>query len=408
MRALNKTLLDPLPLQRCVLPTRVIRSATYEGMADAEGVPLPMLADLYQTIVRDIPGTIITGFCAVSREGRAMHPRQGGIRDDSFIAPWQRIVSAVHRQSPHSRLFMQLAHTGRQTLRRITGLPVKGAGTKRCTYFRQKTEGMDERDISRAVADFAAASRRAQQAGFDGVQIHAAHGYLIHQFLSPHTNTRQDVWRDGGRFLEEVVLAVRDACGPDFPLLLKVSRADDRGLTPDHVISAISRVAGELDAVEVSYGTMEYALNIIRGGCPIDVLLSVNPLFNTIPGILKSLWRQWVYPFKRRQFLPFSHRYNLDGAARLRDALPVPILPVGGLHTLEDMHACLKAGFPAVSLCRPFVAEPDLLARLADESWFRSRCTRCNLCPIHCDSALPLRCHAHSLPIVTKENDDEL
>lgn len=393
MRSVIEQLISPLTLRRCVLPSRVIRSATYEGMADADGVPHQMLARCYLDIVGEKAGTIITGFCAVSPEGRAMHPGQAAIWDDAYIQPWREIVNAVRRQSPQTRLFMQIAHAGRQTLRRVTGLPVKGAGTKRCTYFRQAARPMDGGDIQRAVADYAAAGKRAQEAGFDGVQIHAAHGYLIHQFLSPHTNKRTDAYRDNGRFLEECVRAVREACGPDFPLLIKVCWADDRGLVPGHVIPALRRVERELDAVEVSYGTMEYALNIIRGGCPVEVLLAVNPLFSGIPDIFKTLWRRVVYPLKRGQFKAFTHGYNIGGAERLRDALTIPVIPVGGIHSLEDMRDCLARGFPALALCRPFVAEPDLMARLAGGAWSRSHCSACNLCTIHCDSVIPLRCH---------------
>ena len=376
-----------------MLPTRIIRSATYEGMADANGVPLATLGKCYQDIVRDAPGTIITGFCAISREGRAMHPGQAGIWDDSHISSWKAIVIAVRKQSPETRLFMQIAHTGRQTIRGMTRLPVKGAGTKKCTYFRQKTSMMTEEDIRRSIADFASAALRARAAGFDGVQIHAAHGYLIHQFLSSHTNTRSDKFRDAGLFLEETVRATRKACGTDFPLLLKISWADDRGLEPGALIPVLRRVEDELDIVEVSYGTMEYALNIIRGGCPIDVLLAVNPLFSGIPGPFKALWKRLIYPQKRAQFKHFARNYNAEGAARLRDALSVPVIPVGGIRSLEDMQDCLDKGFPAVSLCRPFIAEPDLTARLARGTWHTSNCTSCNLCTIHCDNPIPLHCH---------------
>lgn len=391
-----RMLTSPLHLRRCTLPTRIIRSATYEGMADANGVPLPALAACYRDVIRDMPGTIITGFCAVSREGRAMHPGQAGIWDDAYIAAWKAVVAAVKELSPETRLFMQIAHTGRQTLRRVTGLAVKGAGTKKCTYFRQKTLMMTEDDIHLAAADFAAATARAREAGFDGVQIHAAHGYLVHQFLSPYTNTRRDRYRDPGLFLEEVIKAARKACGPDFPLLLKVSWADDRGLDTETPIAALRRVEDELDAVEVSYGTMEYALNIIRGDCPIDVLLAVNPLFRGIPGPLKALWKRFIYPRKRAEFKILSRNYNGEGAARLRDALSVPVIPVGGIRNLEDMRGCLNSGFPALALCRPFIAEPDLVARLARGAWRRSRCTACNLCTVHCDSTIPLRCHRRS------------
>ena len=393
MQALIKSLMEPLVLKRCVLPSRIIRSATYEGMADGEGIPQPGMASLYMDMVWDTPGTLITGICAVSREGRTMHPGQAAIWDDSLIAPWRSVVETVRRASPGTKLFMQLAHAGRQTLKRVTKLPVKGAGVKTCGSFRQMTRPMSEADARGAIADFAAAARRAMVAGFDGVQLHAAHGYLIHQFLSPQTNSRRNIFKDKGLFLEETVEAVRAACGPEFPVLLKVSWADDRGLTPRDILPAVARVADELDAVEVSYGSMEVPLNIFRGEFPMQAALAVNPCLKVLPWPLKLIWKHFVFPRKREEFKPFTHCYNLPGAKVLSDSLSIPIIPVGGIHNLADMRQCLEEGFPAVALSRPFVAEPDLLPRLARGDWERSRCIVCNMCAIHCDSNEGLRCY---------------
>lgn len=394
MNGILSRLMRPLPLARCTLPHRIIRSATYEGMAGPDGVVRPELAALYRKLVQDVPGTIITGFCAVSRQGRAMHPGQAGIWEDAHIPPWRVITEAVHAASPETKLFMQLAHAGRQTLTQRTEMPVKGASDKSCSYFCQRVSPLSMSEAHAAVADFGKAAQRAREAGFDGVQLHAAHGYLIHQFLSPYTNRRADVFRDPGLFLQLTVQAVRDACGPDFPILLKVSHADDRGLSTDILIPALRAVEQELDAVEVSYGSMEYALNIIRGDCPLDAIFEVNPLFSGIPGPLRALWKRLVFPAKRRRFLPFSPCYNVSGARPLQDALSVPVIPVGGIHGLADMRLCLEElGFPAVALCRPFICEPDLLARLRQGSWRGSSCTACNLCTVYCDSNRPLRCY---------------
>lgn len=361
-------------------------------MADAAGAPLLILGELYQNLVRDVPLTLITGFCSVSQQGRAMHPFQGAMHTDSLIAPWQKIVGMVRQVSPETKLFMQLAHAGRQTRSQVTGLGVKGATSRRCTYFSQKTRAMRGAEVEAAIADFAAAAYRAQQAGFDGVQLHAAHGYLIHQFLSPYTNTRLDVWKEKKRFLQACVLAVRERCGKAFPLWLKVSHSDDRGLQVEDVAEAVKDVEAELDAVEVSYGTMEYAMNIFRGACPVETVLRVNPLFNRIPRFLQQVWKAFVLPSTLRRFKAFTPCYNREGALALQEKLSVPVIPVGGIHTLADMEACLEY-FPAVSLCRSFVCEPDLLARLQRGQWERSACTRCNLCAVCCDSRSSLRCY---------------
>lgn len=399
MPDLNSAIFAPLHLKRCRLPNRLIRSATYEGMADAEGFPQKALTDLYLELTASEPLTIISGFAAVSRPGRAMHPRQAAIWDDSCVRPWAELVQAVKAASPTSRLFLQLAHTGRQTLENMTGQAVVGASGRRCAYFRQKVRALQEPEIKSITADFAAAARRARAAGFDGVQIHAAHGYLIHQFLSPHTNNRRDHWRDGGRLLAEIVQAIDDSCGADFPIAAKVSHGDDRGLTVETVIEALKKVESRLDMVEVSYGTMEYALNIIRGACPIDEIMKVNPRYNTIAAPLKSIWKTCVYPFKKAAFKPFSYGYNLGGALTIKAELKIPVIPVGGLHRLEDIENCLlKHDFPAVALCRPFICEPGLASEIKRGGWIKSPCSKCNLCTVNCDSFNSTYCRQNRKP----------
>lgn len=398
MPTLNSLIFKPLQLKRCLLPNRLIRSATYEGMADAQGYPQKELTDLYLNLTASEPVTVITGFVAISRQGRAMQPRQGGIGDDSFIAAWRELTRVIKSASPESRLFMQLAHSGRQTLKSMTGWPVVGASSKKCTYFRQKTHALSEDEIEAIIADFAAAARRAKAAGFDGIQIHAAHGYLIHQFISPYTNPRAYRWAGGGLLLSEIVKAVDASCGPDFPVMVKASHSDDRGLTARTAISALKQVESRIDAVEVSYGTMEYALNIIRGACPIDEILKINPLYSSIPAPLKSIWKACVYPFKKAMFKPFTYQYNLDGAMALKKELRVPIIPVGGLHRLEDIATVLKQGFEAASLSRPFIREPDLMAKIKSGCWLKSPCSRCNLCAVNCDGPGATYCRRSKEP----------
>ncbi len=152
------------------------------------------------------------------------------------------------------------------------------------------------------------------------MQLHAAHGYLIHQFLSPWTNNRRDRWGDPTYFLEAMIRAIKAACGDSFPVLLKLSAIDDNtpGIRLENTVESVQRIAPlGIDAVEISYGTMEYALNIIRGDCPIDLALEINPLFTRIPRPLRALWRRFRAPAYTQHFIPFSPAYNLDAAAQI-------------------------------------------------------------------------------------------
>lgn len=360
-------------------------------------MPHPDLGNLYGELARGGVGAIITGFAYPSRAGRAMHPGQCGIDTDDKIAPWRRIVERVRATAPETKLILQISHAGRQTRSAATGQPVVGASSRRCSYFRQSVQALDDDGIRRIINEYALAARRAREAGFDGVQVHAAHGYLVHQFLSRWTNTRHDHWAEPTAFLEEITRAIRRECGDDYPVLVKLSAADDRtpGLRLEDTIRTVKRLEEHaVDAVEISYGTMEYALNIIRGALPIQVAFKENPLFNRIPAPVQRLWKFCCFPAYRRQFIPFNEDYNVPAAVQIAEETSLPVIPVGGIRTLESMLACLTThDLPAVSLCRPLVCEPDLVEKIRAGAWERSACTNCNLCTMHCDGSQPLRCH---------------
>ncbi|MCE5197986.1 MAG: NADH:flavin oxidoreductase [Armatimonadota bacterium] len=393
----RNVLFTELKLRNMTLPNRIIRSATYEGWGEADGTPKPELADVYSELARGGVGTIITGFAFVSKVGRAMHPGQCGIDSDDKIGPWRRIIAKVREANPDVKLVMQIAHTGRQTRRQVTGQPVVGASDRPCTYFRQHPRVLDDNSILDIINDFAYAAYRAIRAGFDAVQIHAAHGYLIHQFLSSWTNARTDRWADRPLLLEKVISAVRSKCGYDFPILVKLSAAEDRspGIRVEDTIETAKRLEKlEIDAVEISYGTMEYALNIIRGAVPIDAVLRVNPMFNRIPGLLKSFWKKFCAPAYLRKFIPFEEDYNLQSASRIWSETELPVICVGGIRTLESMVGIIDSfGIDAIALCRPLICEPDIPRKILSGEFTKSKCTNCNLCTIYCDSQQPLRCY---------------
>jgi len=393
----TEVLFTELKLRNITLPNRLVRSATYEGWGDTHGVPRDGLAACYAELARGGVGTLITGFVYPTQAGRAMQPGQCGIDSDEKIAPWGRIVEQARAASPDMKLFMQLSHAGRQTRREITGLPVVGASSRQCSYFRQRVHPLTEEEIQRIIADFAAAAHRAQQAGFDGVQVHAAHGYLIHQFLSPWTNTRKDRWGEPTLLLQEIIRAIRQACGEVFPVLVKISSGEDSPIHFDieqviHTVQCLDALA--VDAVEISYGTMEYAVNIIRGAIPINLAMQVNPLFNQYPAIVRWAWKKFYYPSYRKHFIPFSEGYNLSAAMQIKRRTALPVIPVGGFRTPESMIDCVTTqGMDAVALCRPLICEPNLPRQLREGRFSKSKCTNCNFCTINCDSAEPLRCY---------------
>ena len=366
---------------------KIIRSATIENFADENGViDFEKLGDLYNNISAK---TIITGFNYVSENGRAMQKFQAGLINDQQENAWKELIKRVKSLNPDKRLIIQLAHTGRQTTRKNA----VGASNKKCTYFRNSVHKLTEQEILSIVQDFANSAYRAKRIGFDAVQIHSAHGYLIHQFLSSHTNNRKDKYGDGYLFLIEILEEVRKKCGDDFPIWIKISWGDDTGLTLDNTIEILKRIDYLVDNIEVSYGTMEYALNIIRGAFPINLVFDVNPLFNKYPKFMRNFLKNIFMKKYLKIFKPFTENYNLESALEIKKHIKTPITLVGGIRTLKDIEQILSSNIDFVSMSRPFICEPDLVKKIEQNSWIKSNCTNCNFCTIYCDSENTLRCY---------------
>jgi 2,4-dienoyl-CoA reductase-like NADH-dependent reductase (Old Yellow Enzyme family) len=219
-------LFEPTTINGMTLPNRFIRSATWEGMAATDGSCTVRLIDFLVKLADGGVGLIIPGHSYVSREGQA-GPWQLGIHDDATLPGLTRLTEEVHRHG--GKIAAQLAHAGAFADTSLTGVDaiapsVPGTGGKgRC---REITPA----EIARVVRAFAEAAARARRCGFDAVQIHAAHGYLLSEFLSPAFNRRADEYggplANRGRIVLEVVRSVRQAAGPDYPVLIKLNSED--------------------------------------------------------------------------------------------------------------------------------------------------------------------------------------
>jgi 2,4-dienoyl-CoA reductase-like NADH-dependent reductase (Old Yellow Enzyme family) len=323
------------------LPNRFVRSATAERMATAEGHPTPAQLDLYQQLVAGGVGLIVTGHMFVDPGGKC-HPEMAGIHDDALIPDLAALVRGVHEV--RGKVAVQINHGGMQCSREtVTG--TVAPSDLEVGFLPQPARALTEPEIWAIIAAYAQAARRASQAGFDAVQLHGAHGYLISEFLSPFTNRRADAW--GGslenrmRFLREVCRAVRTEVGSDYPLFIKLGLVDGTDLEPGLSLEEGLAVVAAcpdfgLDGVEISHG---------------------------IGGSDRS---------KRRSRLPGTEdeAYFRDWARAAR-AIPAlssqafAIMLVGGLRSLEVMEDVLASGdADFISLCRPLICEPDLPMRL--------------------------------------------
>lgn len=386
---------------------RILRSATFEGACDPMGWPTDAYEALYADLARQGLGALITGFSYVSLDGKAMHPGQGGLETDQKIPAFARVTDAVHRQG--GRIFLQLAHAGRQTTSAACGGTVWGASNRRSWYFGGRPRTLSTSEASQIAEAFGSAAARARKAGFDGIQIHAAHGYLIHQFLHPAINRRRDAYAldpatgVGTAFLGAVLEAVRSQGGEDYPVLVKVSAGDELrpAFSTCHFLALLNFLERQaVGAVEVSYGTMDHPFNIFRGEAfPTASILAHNGRFATANPLLRRLYGGVVFPVLRRRLHPWQAMYNLRMARLAREHCAIPIIAVGGFRSAGHIRQAIEVeDIDFVAVCRPLLCEPDFALRIRQDPSYISPCQNCNRCAVGCDAGRPTRCWQSPVP----------
>jgi 2,4-dienoyl-CoA reductase-like NADH-dependent reductase (Old Yellow Enzyme family) len=378
------------------LRNRLVRSATFEGMADAEGVPSAQLAEHYERLARGGVGLIITGYAYVSRDGRNNADGMAAIDRDALVPIWRSLVDRVHAAG--APIALQIAHCGRQTTAAYVGGQPMGPSAVFDTALLNRSRAMSEADIERVIDAFGQAARRAKEAGFDAVQVHGAHGYLINQFLSPHSNRRRDRW--GGtldnrmRFVREVYKRCRAAVGEDYPILIKLSAYDAmrRGIRlPEGVQIAEQLAAMGIDGIEVSSGVGEDGPRFLRGDLPFDVIVQEWQAYRRLPWILRLIIRV----FGRFIVRPPRLRpgFNLEACRAIKSRVQVPVFSVGGITEPEMMREIIERGdADYVSLSRALIANPKLPKQIEAGAESPSTCIHCNLCFGYMGRR-PLRCY---------------
>ncbi len=318
---------------------RLIRSATAEG-ASPNGRMSAAGLSLYERLAQGGVGLIITGHMVALRGGDG-HGNQTHLDDDQYIEAAASIAATVHRRRPGCHVVAQLSHAGPTAL--VDPIVPSDVGGRPDGV---KPRVLSSGEIEDLIAQFAASIRRARDAGFDGVEIHAAHGYLLSTFLSPTTNRRVDEY--GGSLarratiVAKIVAAARREVGPDYPIFIKVN-ADEQG-------ADVSAITGFVELV----GELEKA-----GVDAIDVS-GRNPIRPRIDG-----------PAKEAYFLPFAERAHSK----------LPVIVTGGHRSIAHMEAVLQTGdVQFLALARPLLREPDLPRRFLDGSSAAAACISCNRC----------------------------
>ncbi len=345
-------LFDQTLINGMTLRNRFVRSATWEGMCDADGRPTEKLTDCYRALAAGGVGLIISGYTFVRPEGRQLRGKMG-LHTDDFGPAMKTLTTAVHEEG--GKICVQLVHAGGQTNSAHAGQQPLAPSAVQVDQFPEVPLEMSGDDIAAVIAAFAQAAGRAKAYGFDAVQLHGAHGYLINQFLSPLTNRRTDEYGGGienrCRFLMEVYRAAREAVGSDYPLIIKLNGNDflEGGLSTEDAQYAAAFLDREgIDAIEVSGGTPASGVNA---------------------------------PVRTKIKEPHQEAYNLDLAKKIRGAVQCPVMVVGGFRSYEITEKIIQSeGIEYISMSRPFIREPDLVNRWQEGNTSRARCISCNGC----------------------------
>jgi 2,4-dienoyl-CoA reductase-like NADH-dependent reductase (Old Yellow Enzyme family) len=377
----------PARLGALRLRNRVLKTATYEGMCPG-GVPSDALVEHHRALAAGGVGLTTVAYCAVSPDGRTF-AEQLTMRRET-VSPLARVTGAVHREGGAASL--QLGHCGWFTknaelstwLPRGPSLVVNQYGI---SAGKPLGLAMNAREIAQVVEDFGRAAGLAREAGFDAVELHLGHGYLLSQFLCPATNRRSD--RFGGdldgraRLSLEVLARVREVVGADFPILCKTNLRDGfrGGLElPDAVALARRLEAGGADALVLSGGfTSRAPFYLFRGRRPLAEMIAAEK------SRLQKLALRWFGGRVIREY-PFEEMFFLEQAREVRRAVRMPLVLLGGIVSRANVERAMAEGFDFVAMGRALIADPELVNRMARDGGARSRCTHCNVCVAEMDT----------------------
>ncbi|HEY3423454.1 MAG TPA: NADH:flavin oxidoreductase [Negativicutes bacterium] len=348
-----KSLFDQTQLAGIKLKNRLFRSATYDGFADERGHMTEELFQIYDNLAKGGVGTIITGLTFVT-DLEQPSPGQMGISDDSFIDEYKKLTEAIHGYN--ANIILQLAGLGSQTSVDASGGKVMwGPSAVQDLFYKTTPQEMTIEEILRLQTAFAAGAGRAKKAGFDGVQMHAAHGYLLSKFLTPYYNRRTDGYggsiENRAKMIIETYQKIREKVGPAYPILIKINSEDfmDQGMT----FAECKYVCRKL--VELGINAIE-----ISGG---------SPSSRAKEGVVRNI--------KTREQEAYFKAY----AAELAQEINVPVIAVGGNRDFAAITEILnQTAIEYIALCRPLICESNLINQWQSGDLKPVKCISCNKC----------------------------
>lgn len=387
---MDSLLFTPVTLGPLTLRNRSIRSAAFESMCPGN-VPSPQLLDYHRSVAAGGVGMTTVAYAAVTRSGLSFD-RQLWMSPE-IVPGLRELTDAVHVEGAAASI--QLGHCGNMSHKSICGCLPVGASSGFNLYSPTFVRGLRADELPEMAKVYGRSVCLAREAGFDAVEIHAGHGYLISQFLSPSTNHRKDEF--GGtlanrmRFMEMVMEEVMKAAGNDMAVLVKMNMRDGfrGGMELDESLQ-VARKLQELgaNALVLSGGFVSKApMYVMRGEMPIRTMTYYMTCWWLKYGV--RLVGKYMIPS-----VPFREAYFLEDALKFREALDIPLVYVGGLVSRQKIEEVLNHGFEAVQMGRALLNEPDFVNRMRREENARCNCRHSNYC-IARMYTLDMACHQH-------------
>ncbi len=369
-------LFTPIKIGPLTLRNRSIRAAAFEGMSQDHGVT-KQLIDYHRAVARGGIGMTTVAYAAVQKSGLSF-PHQLWLRQE-IVPDLRKLTDAVH--SENAAASIQLGHCGNMAKHSIIGGRPMAPNAHFNFYAPSFPRAMTKSNIADTVKAFGDGVRLAQEAGFDAVEIHAGHGYLISQFLSSATNKRSDEF--GGslenrmRFMELVINEILETAGGKTAVLVKMNMSD--GFKGGMEIPESLEVARKLESLGVhalvlSGGFVSRApMYILRGAIPVKTL--AKHVDNSLMSLSVRLIGKWLIPP-----VTFTENYFLEDARKFQGQLKLPLVYVGGVLSKENIDEVLKAGFDVVAIARALIKDPDFILKIHMEELQKSSCDTCNHC----------------------------
>ena len=367
---------SPVHIGPITLKNRIVKAATFEGVMP-KGAVSDELVSFHRKVAAGGAAMTTVAYCSVSESGR-VH-RNTMVMKPEITADLQRVTDAVHAEG--ALACAQIGHAGPVANQMSNGTRSLAPSARFSAPAMGRVRAIDEADMDEIVGQFESATRVAIDAGFDAVEVHLGHNYLLSSFLSPNLNHRSD--RFGGsienrlRFPRRVLEAVRTTAGDRVAVTAKLNMADgvEGGLWLDESIPMAEVIAadGVLDAIQLSGGSsLLNSMYLFRGEVPMAEMAATQ---SKLVGFgMKHFAKRMFpeYPFEEAFFLPYARQF--------RAAVDIPLILLGGINRLDTIETALEEGFEAVAMARALLREPDLPNRFRDASRTEGLCVHCNKC----------------------------